>query len=386
MVKQYKHIVAAAFLTAIAVPVQNLQATQLAAFTPDYYGPIIKSTPEPATYAYSLEQEQRKFSVNGKLSKNSRVGNDNRAVRLSTSYSELFSPSGNGYLGFSHLSGRMDSKNKMQINTSIGRYLPSLNSELFFSYRLFGAEVASTFDTLGYGEDYAYENSFAATYTTFLDSFLREASIRYSYSFLPGLDIRENSSPVGITGAKCTQYVGGFSDRQFHTIETDLAFGVEQLPLEYLHGMKVDLGFGYEHVSHSSYYDVDGDVLEGISGKAIIQQQTVLGLVKGSYKLGQTSATLSASLDLGNVELYMKDTDSYQGDDTRVYGVSLNMDFEDLSSIFSSQQTALFSTPTKRYTSLDQAHHYSGLTANGFTKAPTMQETTTQLVYAKNDY
>ncbi|WP_153306503.1 hypothetical protein [Desulfogranum japonicum] len=366
------------------LPTSPILATGINNQLTDYYGPLEKSKPSPATFSYSQENDYKVFSFNGKLKRsNESIEDDYFTAGIRTSYGQLFSSQGNGFLGFGYFTTRIDTDNNIRFNTSISHLIPDIGSELFVTYRLFGANVSSTFDTLGYGEDHVYENSFAARCTTYSDIFVKEASIAYSYSSLPGQSLRTGIYDTDTQDHfRNTYLIGGFGDTESHAIGADLALGTDNLPLDLLHGFKIDLGVDYEHISYARYYDIESEVIQGMSGKASLQHKTNIGLLKGSYKMGQTSSTLYAGLHVGAMELYMKDTSYDDGDRNQVYGLKLKLNLYELESSLVPDDTPLFKPPGRRYTNVGQIHHNDSMTANSFYHSPKIHVAERQ-IYAR---
>jgi len=360
----------------IAVSANNVFGMGPGNLLPDYYDPLATSSRTPATFSFIRNLENKLVKLKGKLSKAvNGPGTENNSVGLHTGYGQLFNSQGGGYLGYAFLTGNVDGSDNIRLNSSFSHLLPELNSEVLFSYRLFSSNIGNTFASGGYTEDRVYENSFAASYTTFLDSFLREASVLYNYSILPQNDIRNTLySPTNQDSGTPLLLNCGYGEAERHNVAADIVLGTEEVPLDFLAGFKFDLGIDYARISHDSYYDVAKEEIEEVSWLAVIENLTDLGIFKGSYKIGENSSMIYAGFLLGGMELYMKDTSYDNGDRTQIYGLSFTFDLDDLKNTFTPQRVNLFREANQKYDNINQIHHHTSLTTNSFKTSPKLHE------------
>jgi len=151
------------------------------------YGPQENKSYDPAKFRYSKKTPTNLTTFYGQLRKDifDREDGDIMA-EMNMEYAHLFSPLGNGYLGFSYLSAKLNNSNRIKFNSSLGHFVDAIDGELFFSYRLLGENLNYTLPTIGNIDNRVYENSFSANYTRFSDKLLRETTLSYNFSNLPG--------------------------------------------------------------------------------------------------------------------------------------------------------------------------------------------------------
>ncbi|BHH84743.1 hypothetical protein [Desulforhopalus sp. 52FAK] len=276
----------------------------------DSYGPQENVSYDPARFNYSKKTSSYLTKFKGQISKTA-LGDSGttRQGNMNMEYGQLFSPSDFGYRGFSYLSAKIDSSSRIKFITSVGHFVEAIDGDLFFTYRLLGANQDHTLATLGTIDDRLYENSFAVSYTRYSDRFLRETSLNYSFSTIPGDEFSRQvyQSQPG-TNLPSANIVGGYGDIMIHEIDAKVAFGYESLGTGFLRGLKTNLGLGYEYGVQNEVYNYTGEVNESLSLMAGFEHKAAFGLINTSYKYQDSSQTLYAGYSIQGIDLYIQET------------------------------------------------------------------------------
>lgn len=346
-------------------------------FFQDQHGAPEKKYSAPAKYRHSEENEIHLTSFQGKLIKRPPgEARDKMLVDLEADYGRLFSPSNSGYLGFGYFTAKVDSDNQLRFNSSLGRFLPLVDGELFLTYRLLRSNISSSLQNIGSIHDKVYENGFSANYTRYSDGFIRETSFNYSFCAIPGQEFAESAITLDPEDLGYTaRIVGGFSDTATHKIAAKIAFGSENMGFDFINGFKTSVHFGYEHVAQDVFHDQPGQIRQSFSTLATLEQQTSIGLIKTSYKHVESYQTLSVGYSLGGVELYVKNIQYKDRDDTQLCGVKFKFDLNNLGVAFRKKIQTLFRKPTYFYTDLHQRRHNASINSDHLATQPKIRET-----------
>jgi hypothetical protein len=339
----------------------------------DNYGPREKSSYAPAKFSYSKQTDSYLTNVQGKLSRKLfEDTNDETLADLNFEYGRLFSLVGTDYQAFGYLTAQIDSDNQMRLNSSLGHYIPAIDGELLFSYRLLGKNLNKTLAQSGSINDKIYENSFATNYTRYSNSFLRETSINYSCSFIPGETLRRTRTPHGEQQQNTASLLDGFSNTTTHEVVAQMAFGYEELGASYLHGLKTSLSLGYEYVNQDEMFDISEQVEESVTFLASIRQRTSIGSIKTFYRYLDSAQTLYTGYSVSGLELYVKETRYQDKKNSRSLGFLikfnlLNPDdlFGKIKKLFKRSNTAGFDQ--------DRIRHSMSLRSTKFTTQPTVR-------------
>ncbi|MFT5701446.1 MAG: hypothetical protein ACI8ZB_004340 [Desulforhopalus sp.] len=315
-------------LTTISLCLFASPARSETGYLQDNYGPIANSPYNPAKFSYSKTAATYLTKFRTQLNKTEfdNAGN-NILADVNIEYGRLFSPSNHGYSGFSYLSAKINSDNRIKVNTSLGHFIEAIDGELFFSYRLLGTNLNHTFTTSGNIDDRVYENSFSAGYTRYTDTFLRETSLNYNFSTIPGEEfygatlLSQNN-----TQKSNVNVIGGYGATMTHEIGAQLAFGYEELGSGLITGLKTSFGVGYEYEIQEELYNYSEEMEESVSFLAAIQQKTPFGLINTSYKHLDSSQTLYAGYALSGLELYLKEVRYQDGKNNRLLGFLVKLD------------------------------------------------------------
>ena len=365
------------FFFGITILLCLLPCTALADTSPfqDNYGPQENIYYDPARFNYSKKTTSYLTNFKGQISKTG--FGDSGATRqgnLNMEYGQLFSPSDFGYLGFSYLSAKIDSSNRIKFNTSVGHFVEAIDGDLFFTYRLLGANQDHTLATLGTIDDRLYENSFAASYTRYSDRFLRETSLNYSFSTIPGDEFsRQFYSLDTSTGLGNTTIVGGYGDTMTHEIDAQIAFGFESLSSSLLTGLKTNLGLGYEYAVQNELYDYSDERSESVSLLAGFEHKTTFGLINTSYKYLDSSQTLYAGYSIQGIELYIQETRYQDNKENMLLGFLLKLNLWNPKDPFSKIKD-LFGGNSRSKRGLEQIRQSVSLNSDSFSVTPTPVE------------
>jgi hypothetical protein len=251
-----------------------------------------------------------------------------------------------------------------------------VNGELFFTYRFLRRNIYSSSQNIGSIHDKVYENSFSANYTRYSNGFIRETSFNYSFSAIPG---QEFAGSVIALAPEDTGYsakiLGGFSDTTTHEIAAQIAFGSENMGFDFISGFKTSLHLGYEYVEHDVFHDQPGQIMQSFSALATLEQQTSAGLIKTSYKHVESSRTLSVGYSFRGVELYVKNIQYQERNDTQLCGVNIKFDLNTLGGPFRKKVKTLFRKATYFYKGLDQLRHNASINSDHLATQPNIRET-----------
>lgn len=335
------------------------------------YGPQESKSYAPAKFRYSKKTPTDLTTFYGQLKKDVFGHEDNDMMaEMNMEYGHLFSPSGNGYLGFSYLSAKLDNSNRIQLNSSLGHFVEAIDGELFFSYRLLGNNLNGNLPTIGSIDDKIYENSFSANYTRYSDKFLRETTLSYNFSHLPGEEFYGTVQPFQVNGTDKREYmVGGYSNTTSHEIGAQIAFGYEDLGPSLLTGLKTSFGLGYEYVMQDGLYNIEEQTEASVSLLAAIQHKTPFGLVNTSYKHLDSSQTLHAGYSLDGIELYMKEIRYQDKKDNRLLGFLIKFDLWNPKDPFRKIKN-LFRKNNSTGRGQEQIRHSISLKSNSFLNQP----------------
>lgn len=346
-------------------------------FYQDSHGPPGKKKYDPVKYSYSQKNDLFLAGFKGKVV-NRVPGNsrDGMFVDLEVDYGGLFSPSNYGHRGFGYFTAKVDSDNQLRFNSSLGHFLPVVNGELFLTYRFLRRNIYGSAHNIGSIHDKVYENSFSANYTKYSNGFLRETSFNYSFSAIPGQEIAGSLIDFAPedTGYS-TKIIGGFSDTTTHEIAAQIAFGSDNMGFDFLSGFKTSLHLGYEYVEHDAFHDQPGQIMQSFSALATMEQQTMAGLIKTSYKHVESSRTLSVGYLYGGVELYVKNVQYQEREDTQLYGVNVKFDLNTFGGPFRNKVKTFFRKATYFYKGLGQIRHNSSINSDHLTTRPNIRET-----------
>lgn len=294
----------------------------------DNYGPQENRPYNPVKFNYSEKTATKFTSLYGQLSKDVFDNNASQIkAEVNMEYAHLFTPSGNGYSGFGYLSAKMDNANKVRLNSSIGHFVEAIDGELFFSYRLFGDNLHYNLPSTRSIDDRVYENSFSAHYTRYSDRFLRETTLRYNFSTLPGEEFYNTDQPFQLNGTnKRSDLIGAYGNIMSHGIGAQVAFGYEELGSRMITGLRTSFELGYECVMQDELYSAADQTETSISLLAAIQHKTPFGLINTSYKHLDSSQTLYAGYSLEGIELYMKEIRYQDKKDNKLLGFLIKFD------------------------------------------------------------
>ncbi len=343
---------------------------------PDRYGPVPKKNYAPAKYTYSEGSDLHLTHFQGELIK--RKPGDTRPgmlVDMKAGYGHLFSPSSYGYRGFGYFTAKLDSDHKLRFNSSLGHFLPVIGGEFFFTHRLLRRNLVVPVRGVGSVEDKVYENSFSANYSRFNNGFLRETSLSYSLSTIPGhefggLTTALDSEDVWHT----TRSLSGYSDTTTHAMAAQIAFGTEKMAFDLISGFKTSLGVGYEYVEHAPFHDHPGQVIESFSASASLEQQTAIGLLKTSYKHLKSARKFYAGYSFRGVELYFKNTEYKESVNTQLFGFKIKVDLNTLGLPLRKKIKSLFRKETFSYSGNGKIRHSARINSDSFIAQPKIQE------------
>ncbi|MBU0944486.1 MAG: hypothetical protein KJ804_13360 [Proteobacteria bacterium] len=364
-------------LTALSLWAFPVTARGDVSFFQDKHGAPEKKNPVPARYRYSQENDVHLAIFQGELVKRlPGEASEKIFVDLEVDYGRLFSPSADGYLGFGYFTAKVDSDNQLRFNSSLGHFLPAVDGELFLTYRLLRSNISSSLQHLGSIHDKVYENGLSANYTRYSDGFIKEISVNYSFSAIPGQEFAESvialdPEEIGYTA----KIIGGFSDTATHEIAAKIAFGCENIGFDFLSGFKTSVHFGYEHIVQNVFHDQPDQIWQSFSTLATLEQQTSVGLIKTSYRHVESSQTLSVGYSFRDIELYMKNIQYKDRDDRQLYGVKIKFDLNTLGKAFRKKITTLFRNPTYFYKDLHQRRHIASINSDRLATQPTIRET-----------
>jgi len=335
------------------------------------YGPQENKSYDPAKFRFSKTTLTDLTTFYGQLSKNIFDREDkNMMAEMNMEYAHLFSPSGKGYLGFSYLSAKLDNSNRIKFNSSLGHFVDAIDGELFLSYRLLGNNLNCTLPTIRSIDDKIYENSFSANYTRFSAKLLRETTLSYIFSNLPGEEFYSTAQPFQMNGTdKREHMVGGYSNITSHEIGAQIAFGYEDLGPSLLTGLKTSFGMGYEYVMQDAFYNIEEQTEASVSLLAAIQQKTPFGLVNTSYKHLESSQTLYAGYSLAGIELYMKEIRYQDKKANRLLGFLIRLDLWNPKDPFRKIKN-LFRKNNSTGRGQEQIRHSMSLKSNSFLNQP----------------
>jgi hypothetical protein len=346
-------------------------------FYEDSYGPAEKKINDPINFNYSLANDLHRATLQGKLVK--RVFGENEEemfIDLKAGYGRFFSPSNYGYLGFGYFSAKLDTDNRLRLSSSLGRFLPVVDGELFLTHRFLRNNLCSSLQNIGPINEKVYENSFSAKYSRYTDGFLRETSLNYSFSIIPGQDLAGSviaSDPQN--GGHALQALGGFSDTTTHEFAGKVAFGSEDIDLAFLSGFKTSLFLGYEYVEHDAFHQYSSQSISSLSALATFEQLTPVGLIKTSYKHVESSRMLTTGYSYRGIELYYTNIQNRDYEDARLFGFKINFDLNNLSNPLPQKTKRLFHKAANFYKGFDQMRHNSFINSDSLASRPQIRET-----------
>ncbi len=126
------------------------------------------------------------------------------------------------------------------------------------------------------------------------------------------------------------QVLGGYSDTTTHEIAGKIAFGSENIDLDFLSGFKTSLFLGYEYVEHDAFHEYSSQSISSLSALATFEQLTSAGLIKTSYKHVESSRMLSAGYSYRGVELYYTNIQNRYQEDAQLFGFKIKFDLNNL--------------------------------------------------------
>lgn len=346
-------------------------------FYQDRHGPPEKKIYLPVDYNFSQGSDLHRADFKSKVIKRE-PGNtgDGMFVDLKVGYGRLFSPSNDGYMGFGYFTAKADSDNRLRFNSSLGHFLPLIDGELFLTHRLLRSNISSPLQDFGAVDGKVYENSFSANYTRYSNGFLRETSLNYSFSTIPGQEFTGRVLALDAEDSGYTaKILGGFSDTTTHEIAAQIAFGSENMGFDFISGFKTSLHVGYEHVEHGTFHDNPGQVLTSFSALAAMEQQTSAGLIKTSYRHVETSRTFTAGYSVGGVELYAKNIQYKDREDTQLFGLRIKLDLDSFGLPFRQKSKRLFRKAIYAYDGLGHLRHNSNINSDHLTTKPSIRKT-----------
>lgn len=364
-------------LIALSLWVFPLPASGELSVYQDSHGPPGKKKYDPVKYNYSQKSDLFLAGFKGELVK--RAPGDTRDemfVDLEVDYGGLFSPSNYGYRGFGYFTVQVDSDKQLRFNSSLGHFLPVVDGELFLTYRFLRSNIYSSLQSFGSIHDKVYENSFSANYTRYSNGFLRETSFNYSFSTIPGQEFAGNVIALAPEDTGYTAKIfGGFSDTTTHELAAQIAFGSENMGFDFISGFKTSLHLGYEYVEHDAFYDRPGQIMQSFSALAKLEQQTSAGLFKTSYRQVESSRTLSVGYSFRGIELYAKNIQYHEREDTQLCGVNVKFDLNSVGGPFRKKVKNLFRKATYFYKGLDQIRHNASINSDHLATQPKIRET-----------
>lgn len=339
------------------------------------YGPQENRSFDPVQYRYSKNAKTYFTNFRGELNKILFTDtSDNMLAEMDMEYGFLFSPSNSGYLGFSYLSAKINNLNQIKLNSSLGGFIEQLDGEVLFSYRLLGLNQNYSLATQDNLNAQIYENSFSACYTRYSDTFLRETSLDYNFSTIPGEVFLRNpgyfqahSSQSGV------QMLGGYGNITTHEIEAQMAFGYEEIGSNLITGLKTSLGLGYEYVLQDELYSYSAETEESLSLLASIQQKTPFGLINTSYKHLDSSQTLYAGYSLQSLEIYVQETRYQHQKSNRLLGFLIKLDLWNPKDPFRKVKK-LFGKNNSLNRGKEQIRHSVILQSNSFLQSPKFKQ------------
>ena len=339
----------------------------------DNYGPREKSSYPPAQFSYSKQTDNYLTNLQGKLSRKVfEDTSDETLADLNLEYGRLFSLAGTDYQAFGYLTAQLDSDNQIRLNSSLGHYVPAIDGELLFSYRLLGKNLNNTLVQNGSFSKKIYENSFAANYTRYSNSFLRETSISYSCSVIPGEILHRTRIPHGDQQQNTAYLLDAFSDTTTHEVVAQMAFGYEELGASYLHGLKTSLSLGYEYVNQDEMFDMSEQVEESLTFLASIRQKTSIGSINTFYRYLNSSQTLYTGYSISGLELYVKETRYQDKKNARSLGFLLKFNLLNPDDLFGKIKK-LFKRSNTAGLDQDRIRHSMSLRSTKFTTQPTVR-------------
>lgn len=339
----------------------------------EHYGPKENRPYDPAKFRYSQKTSTEFTSLHGQLTKDIFGIEDSEVTaEMTMEYGRLYSPSGNGYAGFSYLSAKLDNANKIKINSSLGHFVEAIDGELFFSYRLLGDNLHYNLPSIGNINDRVYENSFSAAYTRYSDNFLRETSFTYNFCTLPGEEFFNTFQPFQWdSNENEAEMVGGYGNITSHEIGAQIALGYEELGSSLITGLRTNFELGYEYVTQDALYNSSEQADASIALLAAIQHKTPFGLVNTSYKHLDSSQTLYAGYSLEGIELYMKEIKYQDKKDNRLLGFLIKFDLWNPKDPFQKIKN-LFKKDHSNKRGQEQIRHSMSLKSNSLLNQPSV--------------
>lgn len=235
--------------------------------------------------------------------------------------------------------------------------------------------MSATLPNFGLLKDNVYENSLSASYTRLTGGIIRETSLNYSISSIPGQGLSRNKGAELSEGSRhATAVHGGYGDTVTHALGAKIALGSDVLDSSLISGIRAGLGMGYEYVAHDAVFDQPEETDKSISAFASLQQQTPLGSVTTSYKYVETASNWYAGYTFSGLELYLKDNQSGDRPASRQLGLKLKLDLDNLGNLFRKTKKSLFRKANFCYKGLGRTRHNGKLNSDQFAARPRILE------------
>lgn len=330
----------------------------------DDYGPTERVRYKAAKYGITDKYSNALVKLNSEFKKKHlKNRGEDVTANLDMGYGRLFSSTDDGYLGFGYVSAKVDTKNRLGLFSSVGYVLPSLDSELLFTYRLLAPQLKRAYRGYGTLNDRLYENSFSLNFTRYTDFFLKETSFNYRFS-----DVRGKAYRLSREG-----FLAGHGDVNSHKISAKMAFGTEELDLGLIKGFKTIQSLGYEQVSHDGFYTYDGQVNRRLTSLTTLEQKTSYGLFSASYRHIDTSQTMSLGYLVKGITFYAKETRYSDRDSQQMFGFSVKFNLWNSRDPFYKRKK-LFRRTDYSSRKHEQIRHNPSLTANTLVTKPKVRK------------
>lgn len=228
----------------------------------------IKDSPSPfaepdktsnAIFKFEEKDETTLLRLKGTGENREETGGKRGIFGLELFWGQLLFPQGDASLGYYFVSGKIESDNRQRFNSTFGFFPPSIGGELKVSYKALNAQLTSSLPLskdydLAFNREFkesALEQGLAVSYRKRIDSPVKEFGARYLFTHLEGESVDLGLTTIDSeTTWRQVKASAGFADVDNHVLSFEVAAGSDHLDFPMLHGVRLDLGAGYQDATN----------------------------------------------------------------------------------------------------------------------------------------